>query len=88
MLQYPAAVTELCGFFAERVRADDGSSLVDVVCGPTTGGVILAFETARQLGVRGIFAEEVRDEEAPRTASSGAASGSSRASESCWSTTS
>jgi orotate phosphoribosyltransferase len=62
VLQYPAAVTELCGFFAERVRADDGSSLVDLVCGPTTGGVILAFETARQLGVRGIFAEEVRDE--------------------------
>ncbi len=28
--------------------------------GPTTGGVILAFETARQLGVRSIFAEEVR----------------------------
>ena len=33
---------------------------VDVVAGPTTGGVILAFETARQLGVRSIFAEEVR----------------------------
>lgn len=63
VLQYPAAVTELCGFFAERVRADDGSALVDVVCGPTMGGVILAFETARQLGVRGIFAEEVRDAE-------------------------
>jgi orotate phosphoribosyltransferase len=62
VLQYPAAVTELCGFFAERVRADDGSSLVDLVCGPTTGGVVLAFETARQLGVRGIFAEEVREE--------------------------
>ncbi len=62
VLQYPAAVSELCGFFAERVRADDGSALVDVVCGPTTGGVILAFEAARQLGVRGIFAEEVRDE--------------------------
>jgi orotate phosphoribosyltransferase len=61
VLQYPRAVTELCGFFAERVRADDGSSLVDLVCGPTTGGVILAFETARQLGVRGNFAEEVRD---------------------------
>ncbi|HVL54670.1 MAG TPA: phosphoribosyltransferase family protein, partial [Vitreimonas sp.] len=26
-----------------------------------TGGVILAFETGRQLGVRAIFAEEVRD---------------------------
>jgi len=62
VLQYPVAVTELCGFFAERVRGDNGSTLVDVVCGPTTGGVILAFETGRQLGVRGIFAEEVRDE--------------------------
>jgi hypothetical protein len=29
--------------------------------GPTTGGVILAFETARQLGLPGFFAEEVRD---------------------------
>ncbi len=29
--------------------------------GPTTGGVILAFETARQLGVRSLFAEEVHD---------------------------
>jgi orotate phosphoribosyltransferase len=34
--------------------------MVDVVAGPTTGGIVLAFETARQLGVRGIFAEEVR----------------------------
>ena len=40
-------------------RAPDGSAR-DVVVGPTTGGVILAFEVARQLGVRGIFAEEVR----------------------------
>ena len=37
--------------------------LVDLVAGPTTGGVILAFETARQLGVRSIFAEEVRDDD-------------------------
>jgi len=29
-----------------------------VVAGPTTGGIILAFETARQLEVRGIFAEK------------------------------
>ncbi len=28
------------------------------MAGPTTGGIILAFETARQLGVRGIFAEK------------------------------
>jgi orotate phosphoribosyltransferase len=31
---------------------------MDVVAGPTTGGIILAFETARQLGVRSIFAEK------------------------------
>jgi orotate phosphoribosyltransferase len=31
---------------------------IQVVAGPTTGGVILAFEVAKQLGVRGIFAEK------------------------------
>jgi orotate phosphoribosyltransferase len=30
------------------------------VAGPTTGGLILAFETGRQLGIRAIFAEETR----------------------------
>ena len=43
-----------------RSRAATATPLVDLVAGPTTGGVILAFETARQLGVRAIFAEEVR----------------------------
>ena len=42
---------------------DGAPPLVDLVAGPTTGGVILAFETARQLGVRSIFAEEVRDDD-------------------------
>ena len=58
VLSDPAATSELCGFWAAEAR---GAS-VDLVAGPTTGGVILAWETARQLGVRGIFAEEVRDE--------------------------
>jgi len=64
VLSDPAVTSELCGFWAARFRGDageDGAPRVDVVAGPTTGGVILAFETARQLGVRGIFAEEVRD---------------------------
>jgi len=34
---------------------------VQVVAGPTTGGIILAYEVARQLGVRGIFAEKEGD---------------------------
>jgi len=29
----------------------------ETVAGPTTGGVLLAYEVARQLGVRGIFCE-------------------------------
>ncbi len=61
LLQDPAVTSELCGFWATAARGADGAPLVDVVAGPTTGGIVLAFETARQLGVRGIFAEEVRD---------------------------
>jgi orotate phosphoribosyltransferase len=61
VLSDPAATSELCGFWAATYRADDGSSRVDLVAGPTTGGVILAFETGRQLRVRALFAEEVRD---------------------------
>jgi orotate phosphoribosyltransferase len=61
VLADPEATSELCGFWAAEYRADGGPS-VHLVAGPTTGGVILAFETGRQLGTRAIFAEEVRDE--------------------------
>jgi orotate phosphoribosyltransferase len=63
VLSDPAATSELCGFWAAAHGGGDdaGGARVDLVAGPTTGGVILAFETARQLGVRAIFAEEVRD---------------------------
>jgi orotate phosphoribosyltransferase len=59
VLSDPAATSELCGFWAAGLRRENGEPAVDLVAGPTTGGVILAFETARQLGVRSIFAEEV-----------------------------
>lgn len=62
VLQDPAATSELCGFWAQGVRDRDGEALVDLVAGPTTGGVMLAFETGRQLGTRAIFAEEVATE--------------------------
>jgi orotate phosphoribosyltransferase len=60
VLSDPAATSELCAVWAGMVCDRDGDSMVDLVAGPTTGGVILAFETARQLGVRSVFAEEVR----------------------------
>lgn len=59
VLQDPAATSALCGYWAAAYRDAHGRPKADVVAGPTTGGVILAFETARQLGIRGIFAEEV-----------------------------
>ena len=55
VLQYPAYTERLCRDIADRFRGEG----VELVAGPTTGGVILAFEVGRQLGVRGIFAESV-----------------------------
>lgn len=54
VLQYPEHTEALCRLIANHFRKEK----VGVVAGPTTGGVILAYETARQLGVRGIFAEK------------------------------
>ena len=57
VLQHPSIGVELCRRFAE-VLAPFAPTLV---VGPTTGGVLLSFETARQLGgsVRAAFAEPV-----------------------------
>jgi len=55
VLQYPNYTSKLCQMIARHYRRKG----VQVVAGPTTGGIILAFEVARQLGVRGIFAERV-----------------------------
>jgi orotate phosphoribosyltransferase len=63
VLQDTAATSELCGFWAALHRDAAGAAAVDLVAGPTTGGVILAFETGRQLGTRAIFAEEVRGDD-------------------------
>lgn len=54
VLQYPEYTAKLCKMIADHFR-DFG---IQVVAGPTTPGIILSYETARQLGVRGIFAEK------------------------------
>ncbi|HXI45376.1 MAG TPA: phosphoribosyltransferase family protein, partial [Candidatus Acidoferrales bacterium] len=66
VLSDPAATSELCGFWAARHLGAEGRATVDLVAGPTTGGVILAFETGRQLATRAIFAEEVATGGQPR----------------------
>jgi orotate phosphoribosyltransferase len=68
VLSDPAATSELCGFWAgsfHGAERDGAGPEIDLVAGPTTGGVILAFETGRQLGTRAIFAEEVRAGDRP-----------------------
>ena len=53
VLQFPQYTEHLCRLIAARFQGQH----VDLVAGPTTGGIILAYEVGRQLGVRGIFAE-------------------------------
>ncbi|HKW77901.1 MAG TPA: orotate phosphoribosyltransferase [Candidatus Limnocylindria bacterium] len=59
VLQWPRETERLCGTIAAWWR----SSVPDTVAGPTTGGVILAHEVARQLGTRAVYAE--RNEDGP-----------------------
>jgi orotate phosphoribosyltransferase len=58
-LQFPDYTQQLCGMIADHFREQK----VQLVAGPTTGGIILAFEVARQLEVRGIFAEKEGEKE-------------------------
>ena len=53
VLQWPSHVERLC---AEIVRRYENER-IEAVLGPTTGGILLAFEVARQLGVRALYAE-------------------------------
>ncbi len=60
VLQYPSSVETLCGEIARRYA----EAKIEVVMGPTTGGILLALETARLLGVKALYAEK---EEGKRT---------------------
>ena len=59
VLQYPNYTEQLCRLIVDHFRKQE----IQVVAGPTTGGIILASEVARQLGVRGIFAEKIGEKE-------------------------
>jgi orotate phosphoribosyltransferase len=62
LLRQPRATSEVCRFIAEHFRDQE----IDVIVGPTTGGVLLAFEVARQLGVAAAYAERTSDDQARR----------------------
>ncbi|MCL2888730.1 MAG: orotate phosphoribosyltransferase [Elusimicrobia bacterium] len=55
VLQYPDIAEKFCKDLAKQLK----DVKVDVVIGPAMGGVTVAYELARALGVRGIFTERV-----------------------------
>ncbi len=57
LLRQPVLTSRLCEEFADRFRDER----IDVVVGPTTGGILLAFEVARQLGVAAAYAERASE---------------------------
>ncbi len=60
VLQYPDYAEKLCSELAGRI--EDLGVEYDLVIAPAIGGIIVSYETARHLGVRGIFAERVEGE--------------------------
>ncbi len=55
VLEQPRQTERLCAALAEHFRGER----VSVVVGPMTGGIILAYEVGKQLGVRAMFTERV-----------------------------
>lgn len=54
IIENPLAAVPLCAMIAEEFKGKG----VELVVGPTTGGIILAFEVARQMGLPAAFAEK------------------------------
>lgn len=52
VLENPKALSALCAEIASRFTGE-----ADIVAGPTTGGIIIAFEVARQMGVSAVYVE-------------------------------
>lgn len=57
VLQHPDVAARLCGELAHRLHNDERVAGVDLVIAPALGGVIVAHEVARALGVRALFTE-------------------------------
>ncbi len=53
LLMRPRDTARVCRLIAERFAG----ARPDTVAGPTTGGILLAFEIARQLDIRAVYAE-------------------------------
>ena len=52
VLEQPEVLSALCAEIVDRFRGE-----FDVVAGPTTGGIIIAYEVAKQSGTRALYIE-------------------------------
>ncbi|WP_237036373.1 orotate phosphoribosyltransferase [Mediannikoviicoccus vaginalis] len=59
LIQYPDKTEEVCKIIKEKIDAD--GIKVDLVVGPAMGGIIIAYELGRALGVPAIFTERQDD---------------------------
>ena len=57
VLQYPRFTESLCQELARRFKGEE----IDVVIAPAIGGIIIAYEVAKVLGTRSVFAERGED---------------------------
>ncbi|MDR0472633.1 MAG: orotate phosphoribosyltransferase [Treponema sp.] len=59
LLQYPDRAAAALEKAAEQIRADinSGKLKIDIIAGPAMGGIIVAYELGRQLGLPAIFTE-------------------------------
>ncbi|MBK9316307.1 MAG: orotate phosphoribosyltransferase [Acidobacteria bacterium] len=62
VLQHPDTAGSLCTELAEKIRANPRIGQIDLVIAPALGGVIVAHEVARALGVRALFTERQNTE--------------------------
>ena len=60
-LQHPGPASELGAMLADKAR-EAVNGKIDVVVGPAMGGIIVAHELGRALGVRAVFMERVKGE--------------------------
>lgn len=60
LLMYPNRAAEAAAVIVNKLRKDGVRP--DMVCGPAIGGIVIAYELGRQLGVPAIFTERENDE--------------------------
>ena len=57
LLQHPSLASRVCQTLAQRFISEE----ITCVVAPAVGGIIVAYEMARHLGTRAVFAERVDD---------------------------